>query len=324
MSVLGESWAGVDRSAGTSSAALDSNAGFLPASIDFGAFKELDVALDPTQRALWCLMRPKGSSSFTAGLLRDLVGAHRLIHRLYDERRAGEPNPVKFWVVGSAMPGIFNLGGDLTFFVECARASRREDLRAYAHACVEATYSGAYGMRAPCITVVVVEGEALGGGFEAAISGHILVAEKGSRMGMPEVLFGTFPGMGAYSFLARKLDARRAEKLILSGKIFVAEELFELGIVDVLAEPGGGREAARQFMAENDRRQPLLCAMDRVRKRVAPVTREELIDVTDIWVERTLELGVPDLRKMEYLVKAQARMRRRVGEGVDLASIQKS
>ncbi len=279
----------------------------LPAAIDFGVYSELDVALDPVHAALWCLMRPKGPPSFTPGLLQDLKTASELVHRLHDEQKPGDPNPVRYWVVASDIPGIFNLGGDLNLFLDCIRANDRARLRQYAHACVEATYRGAYGMNVPCISIAVVEGDALGGGFEAAISGHVLIAERGVRMGMPEVLFNTFPGMGAYSFLSRKLDAARAEKMILGGKIYSAEQLYEIGIVDILAEPKKGREAARQFMTDNRNRHSLLTALDRVRKRVHPLTMDELRDVTDIWVETTMKLGPADLRKMAYLTEAQAR-----------------
>ena len=281
----------------------------LPASIDFSGFTELDVALDPGQRTMWGLMRPKGPPSFTRGLLRDIAAAMRLIHRIHLEREPGSPNPVTFCVMASDTPGIFNLGGDLGFFVKCVRAGDREGLRAYAYDCVEATFCGLHGMEAPCLSILVVEGDALGGGFEAAISGHILIAERGARMGMPEALFNTFPGMGAYSFLSRKLGMVRAEKLIMSGKIHTAEEMFDLGVVDLLAEPGEARDAARKYIADNQRRQPLLHAMNKVRKRVFPITREELRDVVDIWVDTTMELGPGDLRKMEYLMEAQTRRR---------------
>ena len=277
----------------------------LPAGLDFGRFEEMDVALDPQQGALWCLMRPKGLPRFTSALLRDLATASRMITDLHAAREPGAPNPVRYWVVGSAIPGVYNLGGDLAYFVRCVRDRDREALRAYAHACVEATYRGAYGMDAPCVSIAVVEGDALGGGFEAAMSGHVLIAERGARMGLPESMFNTFPGMGAYSFLARKLDMTRAEKIILGGKIFHAEELHEMGVVDILAEKGQGREAARQFMADNDRRQPLLCALSQVRKRVFPLHKQELLDVTDIWVDVTMALTANDLRKMEFLLKAQ-------------------
>jgi len=49
--------------------------------------------------------------------------------------------------------------------------------------------------------------------------------------------------MGAYTLLARRLDPARAEKLILSGKIYSAEELFDMGVVDVLANDGEGEQA---------------------------------------------------------------------------------
>ena len=50
-----------------------------------------------------------------------------------------------------------------------------------------------------------MQGECLGGGFEAALSSDVIVAEKSARFGFPEILFNLFPGMGAYSFLERKI-----------------------------------------------------------------------------------------------------------------------
>jgi hypothetical protein len=58
-------------------------------------------------------------------------------------------------------------------------------------------------------------------------------------------------------------------------------------------------------MTDSDRRQPLLCALGRVRKRVFPLEKQELLDVTDIWVDATMALTPNDLRKMEILLKAQ-------------------
>ena len=58
----------------------------------------------------------------------------------------------------------------------------------------------------------------MGGGFEAALAGNVLVAERGTRLGFPEVLFGLFPGMGAYTLLRRRVDAVTAEKIILNAK----------------------------------------------------------------------------------------------------------
>lgn len=113
--------------------------------------------------------------------------------------------------------------------------------------------------------------------------------------------------MGAYSFLARKLGTSMARRLITSGELYTAEQMYELGVVDVLAEPGGGEEAVARFFAKNTRRRETLDVLRAVDQRTQPVTHEELRDVTDLWVERALELEPQDLRKMQRLAASQSR-----------------
>jgi DSF synthase len=126
-------------------------------------------------------------------------------------------------------------------------------------------------------------------------------------MGFPEVLFNSFPGMGAFSFLARKLGPTRAKKIIMSGRVYSAEEFYEIGLVDVLANKGEAREAAQKFIAENKRRHTLLYAMNKVQNKVNMLTKSELQDVTEIWVDSVLKLDAQDLRRMELLISAQQR-----------------
>jgi DSF synthase len=282
---------------------------------DLGRYNELNVSLDSGQRALWCFMRPKGPPSFTFGMLREIRAVQAMIDRLNTANPPGEKPPVRFYVGGSDLPGIFNLGGDLGYFINKIRTQDRDALRAYAYRCVETIFYNGNGFRTPVISIGVLEGDALGGGFEGAMSFNVLVAEKGVKLGTPEVLFNLFPGMGACSFLSRKLDAVRAEKIILSGRTYLAEEFHEMGIVDVLAEKGEGRQAARDFMSDNMRRQPLLFAINRVRGRVSPITLEELREVTDIWVDMAMSLDAADLRKMEIVAQAQMRRLRRQQSG---------
>ncbi len=158
-------------------------------------------------------------------------------------------------------------------------------------------------------TVALVQGQALGGGFESALSAHVIVAERSARLGLPEVLFNLFPGMGAYNFLSRRLTPAAAERMILSGKVHTAEELYELGLVDVLAEDGQGIATVRQHIRELDRHYASRRAMRHVCNAVNPVTRDELIRVTDIWVEAALSLREDDLRRMRRLAAAQNRVR---------------
>jgi DSF synthase len=128
-------------------------------------------------------------------------------------------------------------------------------------------------------------------------------------MGLPEVMFNLFPGMGAYSFLSRRLGASEAERVILSGKTWRAEELHELGMIDILAEPGHGKTAVREYIADRQRRSPnTAMAMQRVRKAVDPVSYEELEEIAMIWVDSALKLKDRDLKIIDRLVRSQNRV----------------
>ena len=89
-------------------------------------------------------------------------------------------------------------------------------------------YSIYTNMDVPITTISLIRGNALGAGFEGALSCDYVVVEESVQMGFPEVLFNMFPGMGAYSFLARRIDPVRVERMILSGRIFSANELWRL------------------------------------------------------------------------------------------------
>jgi len=266
--------------------------------------RELEIAHDPTHAALWCYMRPSGPPSFTPSLLGELLSLRTAL----SDRP--EIHGLRYFIGASRLPGIFNLGGDLSYFVETIRASDRERLRAYAFDCCKVAYQMATSFDTPAVTIALVQGDALGGGFEGALAFQVLVAEKSARMGLPEVLFNLFPGMGAYSLLARKIGAAQAERMILSGKVYTASELHELGVVDVLADDGEGEAEVKRFIAGGAARYRLHHAMTRVARRYAPVTLQELCDITDIWVDTAMQLDDTDLRKMERLALAQ---RRRLG-----------
>jgi DSF synthase len=187
------------------------------------------------------------------------------------------------------------------------RNQDRASLRAYAVDCCDVAFHMTMGFNTPVLTIGLVQGDALGGGFEGAMSFNILVAERSARLGLPEVLFNLFPGMGSMSFLSRKIGFGRAERMILSGKIYTAEELYDMGLVDVLAEDGEGEAEVRKFISGSEARYRLYKSLAQARQRVAPLTFEELCDITDIWVNTAMHLSETDLRRMERLALAQRR-----------------
>ena len=266
-------------------------------------FDNLAVQLEANSGTYWCYMQPQGRPSFTPELLTDLADMQRSIVDMFSADEA----PLRYYVLASRLPGIFNLGGDLSVLASRIRNQDRAGLIRYAKACIDVLYTNSVSFDRPVVTIALVQGDALGGGFEAALSCDIIVAEKGTRFGFPEVLFNLFPGMGAYSFLARRLGSAQAEKIILSGRVYTAEELEEIGLVQVLAEPGDGEQAVRELIGRTGRRHHAQNSIFRVGRCVAPLTYDELRQIAEIWVNSALALAESDLRKMERLTAAQNR-----------------
>ena len=274
-----------------------------PAELNLG---ELDAVLDHGSKIYWQYMRPAGKPSFTLGLLRDMKASIDHLTRIFADSYASEA-PVRYTVMASRMPGIFNLGGDLRHFAELIRSKDRNTLRQYAHACIDVQHPRAVKMNLPIVSISLVQGDALGGGFEAALADDVIIAEKSAKFGLPECLFNLFPGMGALSFLTRKIGAPLAEKMVFSGKIYTATELHEMGVVDVLAEDQMGEQAVYDFVEKTERSFAARRSVYASRQIISPVSREELVRITDMWVEAALTLTPMDTRKMERLAAAQDR-----------------
>jgi DSF synthase len=270
-------------------------------------YDNLELEVDTQNDTCWCFMRPVGRPSYTHELMSDVSQMQHAVTSAFAAVPAGGPRPFSWFVMASAVPGIYNLGGDLGHFAQRIREGDLASLRRYGHVAVEAIYRNSIAFSVPIVTIALVQGDALGGGFEHALSFDLIVAERSAKLGLPEILFNMFPGMGAYSFLTRRMDRGRAEAMILSGRIYSAEELHEMGVVDVLAEDGEGQQAVQEYIARHKRKFNAHQATYRARRRVNPVTLEELRDVVDIWAEAALNLSEADLRKMDRLCAAQDR-----------------
>lgn len=272
------------------------------------AYREVQVSLDESESVLWAYMAPVGRPSVTPGLAREARDLQQALRASY-LGRPDESLPFRYMVWGSAIPGTFNLGGDLTLFAELIREGDREALSAYATACIDVVYANAVSLDLPVITISLVQGDALGGGFEAAVSGDVVVAERSVKFALPEILFNLFPGMGAYSLIARRIGAVHAERLITSGKVYSAKELHEIGLVDILVEDGTGYQGVLNYVRETVDRHSAMKAIYRARQTVNPVSYAELHSIAQDWVEAASSLTESDLRKMERLAKAQDRRR---------------
>lgn len=295
----------------------DFSSSFPPAMQDSKIYDNLRIDFDYPSNSLWCYMTSIGVPKYSLELMNDVHSMQQDVSQLFSDRSHGQQHTLRWFVMASATPGVFNLGGDLMHFADRIRQKDLNALRQYGHLAVEAIYKNTVAFGTPLVTIALVQGDALGGGFEHALSFDLIVAERSAKLGLPEILFNMFPGMGAYSFLSRRLDRARAESLILSGRLHTAEELHAMGVVDVLAEDGEGELAVRDYIARHDPKHNAHQAVYRARRRVNPVTLSELRDVVDIWAEAAMNLSDSNLRKMERLSRAQTR---RIAAGCEAAA----
>ncbi|MEQ1593383.1 MAG: crotonase/enoyl-CoA hydratase family protein [Thiobacillaceae bacterium] len=267
-------------------------------------YSQLTTYYDEHNQIAWGYMHSEPRPCFTGVLLREIVDWFGDIAKRLDNPNYADVNYV---VVASAHEGIYNLGGDLSLFRKLIEARDRDSLNQYAQACIRPLFLNAMHLnRANLKTVTLVQGDALGGGFECALSGNVLIAERGVKMGFPEILFNLFPGMGAMTLLGRKIGYNKAEKVILSGRLYSAEEMHEMGVVDILAEPGEGEQAVYEFVRKEARQRNGTLALRAAREISQPITHDELIRISTIWVDAALRLEPKDLRMMERLVARQS------------------
>ncbi len=272
----------------------------------FRDYQEISIRYDQTYKALWCYYKPRKRPCFSLVVLQEILEVQHAIINYFNTLHDSVDEPaIRYVIQASQVPGIFNLGGDLDLFIRLIAEKNYDRLFAYAKNCIDICYLNATNLSLPLTTISLINGMALGGGLEAALSSNVVIAEKNSEMGFPEIRFNLFPGMGAFSLLQRIAGMRIAEKMISSGKIYSAWELYELNIIHEIADSGKGHEAVEKFMHRCNRAGKGFQALQEVKQRVNALDYQELLDIAKIWVKTALQLSRQDLRLMEKLVNAQ-------------------
>jgi len=125
--------------------------------------------------------------------------------------------------------------------------------------------------------VAAVEGFALAGGLEIALTCDLIVASRGARLGVPEVKVGLFAAGGALIRLPQRVLRAKAVEMVLTGAPITAEEGFEMGLISRLTEKGSALGTAIDLAHEISRNAPLAvrASLAMVRANVGR-TEEEL------------------------------------------------
>ncbi|MGH8641895.1 MAG: crotonase/enoyl-CoA hydratase family protein [Burkholderiales bacterium] len=268
--------------------------------------EQLRAVFEPDLGAMWLRWNPKPRPCFNPQLLAACNEYCQLLQNGHGAiEQDGKTYPVESSILCSDVPGIFNLGGDLDLFTALIEERDRLGLMKYGMACVELVYRNFVGYDLPLVTVSLVQGDCLGGGFEAALSSQVVIAERGARFGFPEIMFNLFPGMGAVSFLLRRSNQRVTNELTSGGKVYTADEMLQSGIVDIVANDGEGPVAVREYLRKKGR---AMRGLHQVRRRVSHLTRDELDDIVTLWANAALRLNPRDVKLMGHLVARQNRL----------------
>jgi enoyl-CoA hydratase/3-hydroxyacyl-CoA dehydrogenase len=136
---------------------------------------------------------------------------------------------VRALVIASSNPFLFSAGADIKAFTSMD-ASSGEQLIHAAHALFREL--GSDGIA----TIAAVNGLAFGGGCELAMACDVRIAARSATFGQPEIKLGIIPGFGGTQRLPRLVGENKALEMNLVGDPIMAEEAFELGLVNRMVE----------------------------------------------------------------------------------------
>jgi enoyl-CoA hydratase/carnithine racemase len=149
---------------------------------------------------------------------------------------------VRAVVVSSTHERAFCVGADLK-----ERNSLTDDELRAQRPLARAAYGGVLALPVP--VVAAVDGFALGGGFEIALSCDLIVGGEAATVGLPEVSVGVIPGGGGTQLLTRRVGWSRAASMIFTARRLGAAQAHELGVVDEVVAAGSARERALELAA---------------------------------------------------------------------------
>lgn len=187
------------------------------------------------------LDRPEAMNAISTAFAEEIAAA--------TDALAADPT-VRAVVLTSSHPRAFCVGADLkerNSFTDADLMRQRP--------ITQRAYGGVLNLPVPAFAAV--EGFALGGGLEIALSCDVIVAGEGALVGLPEVSVGVIPGGGGTQLLTRRVGWSRAAKAIFTAAKMPAAEAFELGVVDELVAPGTARERALELAGTVARHSPV-------------------------------------------------------------------
>ncbi|WP_431165194.1 crotonase/enoyl-CoA hydratase family protein [Tenacibaculum halocynthiae] len=270
-------------------------------------YKNIEVNYFPEHELVLWKIKTEGIPNFSLDILKEFQRFSKDLQIMFSDKSY----PLKYIVSSSSHQEVYNLGGDLPFFFKSIKNRERKKLEEYAYLCIDAIYNIYTSFNLPVLNITLVEGNAYGGGFECVLAHDIILANTKAKFCLPENKFNLFPGMGAYSFLCRKLNIKTATEILYSGKVYTAKDMEEYALLDSIEEEEGMKTIIKYINKNKSSFNFKYCHYKNI-KKVFPLQKKELLDITDTWVDACLNMQPEDLRRMELIINAQKRKLKQV------------
>ncbi|MEO6167542.1 MAG: crotonase/enoyl-CoA hydratase family protein [Chitinophagales bacterium] len=255
----------------------------------------LEIEVDTQRSVLWIRGGSKDQLHYSLKTLSAFANGFPTIQEIVRKEK------LNFLVQRSLNNEVWGMGGDLELFVSCVRSGNRDRLKEYGYTCIECVHDLDTSFGTDAVAISLVQGNAFGGGFESALAGNYLIAEEHARFSFPEALFGMFPGMGAFSFLTRKVGFNKAQEMIYSAKKWTAQEMKDLGLVHEVCKTGSGVETVKRMIDHGELVKPAY-KISQISNRVS---KQELLDIVDVWLDEVMQLKDDCLNFMSKVIDAQ-------------------
>lgn len=273
---------------------IEKRVGFLP---------QVELSYEPGCRLLWITMRPEPKPVVTLPLIESIRNIQLAVWEIWG--RSPE-RPILFMACRSR-GRVYSLGGDLDFYLDCLARNDRAGLQHYADAACDVIRMSRNGLFGSVITLSNVHARIMGGAIDSARSCNIMVAEEGATFCYPEVNYNHYP-IAAVPILSRHAGPVEAERILLSGRDYAAEEFERRGVADAVLPAGEGDDWIRRYCTNGQASHAARIALIAAFNRMAGDIDAELAAAGDAWVSHILTLKPLEISKLQRIAAAQERM----------------
>jgi len=246
-------------------------------------------------------MKIKNGKSFNLDLLNELSD---FFMEVFNKTNNNGENRV-FAIMGEKNSGVFNVGGDLKLFLNLVEHRDSLSLLRYGENCIKLIEKSLNAKNHNMTTAAIINGNALGGGFESALACDIIIAEEDFEIALPEVRLGFFPGMGAFELLSKRIGPQQTKKFILEGKTFKTNELYEMGVFDYLVKQNSGVEKLKEVIKKERKFQVTNNSIRKINDRQSPIKYEDLRNTLDLWIESILNISNVQKKLIKKTIEQQ-------------------